>query len=540
MTAPEPTRALMYSLLDEPLIRYRRVGDGAAVQASLPQLFVAMAADVVRDFPALRPHQRHPWHAFLVQLAAIALHHAGQSEPWATVEEWRAALLALTPNDPDGAAWCLVSPPDRPALLQAPVLGGRVDDWKVVQTPDRLDMLVTSKNHDLKVGRMDRCSADDWLFALVSLQTQEGWGGSTNYGISRMYSNYGSRSSVTASPAGHLGGRWKRDVRVLAESKAKTAEDRGLKEAGGLALLWLVAWDGSISTQLAFSTLDAHYIEICRRIRFLDAGSHIQCVRDGSSAGRVNGGALKGVTGDPWAPIDREKGAVLTISHKGFDYELLSDIFFGSKFESPPTLTLTAQDASSSPFLLAQGVTRGQSKTEGYHERRVPISPKVRTLLMAQQKTSLAQNAKERIAGIAAMGQLLKAALVTLFSNGTQGKKPSDSAKEKASRFLNPFEQTEDARFFIDLNDEVEAADPAAQRLAWMLGLVDRADAILRAAFTAGPRSGIQRYRAQAAALSRFHGSLRGEKSPLPVLANHYHQQAQQHQEDQDERTQSA
>ncbi len=71
---------LRYSLLDEPLISARLAADGSRVHLSLPALFVALAGDQVRDFPALRPHQRHPWHAFLVQLAAMALHRAGQTE----------------------------------------------------------------------------------------------------------------------------------------------------------------------------------------------------------------------------------------------------------------------------------------------------------------------------------------------------------------------------------------------------------------------------------------------------------------------------
>ena len=64
---------LKFSLLTEALIRYRRVANGGTVHASLPQLLVALAADEVRDYPALRPHQRHPWHAFLVQLAAAPM-----------------------------------------------------------------------------------------------------------------------------------------------------------------------------------------------------------------------------------------------------------------------------------------------------------------------------------------------------------------------------------------------------------------------------------------------------------------------------------
>lgn len=150
----QDTSALRWNLLDEALIRWRSIEDGSLHHSSLPQLLAAMANLQVYDFPALRPHQRHPWHAFLVQLGAIALHHAGQSEPWQQADAWRAALLALTPDDPDGAAWCLVTPADRPALLQAPVPGETPQRWSnVIHAADALDMLVTSKNHDLKAAR---------------------------------------------------------------------------------------------------------------------------------------------------------------------------------------------------------------------------------------------------------------------------------------------------------------------------------------------------------------------------------------------------
>src|SRR5574344_1861820 len=153
---------LHWNVLDETLLRWRSHPAGMAHIGSLPQLLAALAANEVRDFPALRPHQRHPWHAFLVQLAAIALHHAGQSEPWQDAQDWRAALLALTPDDPDGAAWCLVTP------------------------PDRMDMIGTSKNHDLKRARAGQANANDWFFALVSLQTQAGSNSGSYKGISRM------------------------------------------------------------------------------------------------------------------------------------------------------------------------------------------------------------------------------------------------------------------------------------------------------------------------------------------------------------------
>jgi CRISPR system Cascade subunit CasA len=61
---------------------------------------------------------------------------------------------------------------------------------------------------------------------------------------------------------------------------------------------------------------------------------------------------------------------------------------------------------------------------------------------------------------------------------------------------------------------------------------VTRAEAILKIAFDAGPRNGVQKYRAQSAALSRFHGGLRSDKSPLPELANYYRQQTNKRQEE--------
>ena len=523
---------LRYSLLDEPLIRYRRVSDGLSAQASLPQLFVALGEDAVRDFPALRPHQRHPWHAFLVQLAAIALHKAECTAPWANEDEWRTALLALTPDDPDGAAWCLVSPPDRPALLQAAVPEGSTTGWLAVEAPDQLDMLITSRNHDLKASRMRSARPDDWLYALVSLQTQEGWGGRTNYGISRMNSGYGSRPSLGTLPKGCLGARWWKDVKAIAASRSRTSEQYGLREFGGLALVWTSPWDGSSS--LSFDLLDPHYIEICRRIRLNCSDERLVAFRKGTGVARIDAASQKGRTGDGWAPINTAEGTVLSIRGKGFDYELLSEILFKGSYTLPPALSFSAAGATEVLFVLAQGVARGQSETDGYHERRVPLSAKVRGLLASQNRPTLERISSRRIGEISEVQAVTWKALTVLFNNGVLAKSKDlrESVKSKATDFARPFEEDEDARFFGDLNDEVDALDPAAQHLAWLDGLVHRAEIVLRRAFIAGPRSGMHCYRAQAAALSLFHGALRGEKSPLPDLANHYRQQAAHRQED--------
>ncbi len=102
--------------------------------------------------------------------------------------------------------------------------------------------------------------------------------------------------------------------------------------------------------------------------------------------------------------------------------------------------------------------------------------------------------------------------------------KYQNSIKNKANDFAKPFEQAEDARFFDELNAEIESDDPDKVRLGWHLSMAERAETVLRIAFDAGPRSGEQCYRARAAALSRFHGGLRSG-NVLPSLAQHYRKQ---------------
>jgi CRISPR system Cascade subunit CasA len=517
--------ALHFNLLDKQLIRWRCVAEGALHRGSLPMLFAAMAADTVRDFPALRAHQRHPWHAFLAQLAAIALHRAAQDQPWTAAADWRTALLALTPDDADGAAWCLVAPPDRPALLQPAVPGERPADWKnLLLAADELDMLVTSKNHDLKVARVRRAESDDWLFALVSLQTQEGFLGAGNYGISRMNGGFASRPGVGVAPLGAWGQRWAADVASLLSQRERIADTQGLASEGGHELLWLLPWSGFDS--LAIQLLDPLYIEICRRVRLEVVDKSLQARTTGSKTARVAGKERNGATGDAWTPIDTAESKALTVSAAGFEYRLMSELLAGSRFTQGAAWRLDGWPQDATLQLVAQATARGKGKTEGYHERRVPISPRLRRLLAGPQRMTVAKIAKQRIEDIAALRKLLWRALVLLFANG-ESNGQSDSIGDKAGRFARPFEQREDLRFFDDLALEVEADDEArhAERVRWLLALVDRAEAVLHEAFDAGPRSGMQRYKARSAALSRFHGGLRGVKPVLPDLAHHFAQQ---------------
>ena len=215
----------------------------------------------------------------------------------------------------------------------------------------------------------------------------------------------------------------------------------------------------------------------------------------------------------------------MTISAEGFHYRLAAELLFGGKYRRSVAQIPDTNDGSCGLVVLAQGVTRGQGKTEGYHERRIPISPKVRQLLIQKQTDRLGKIAGERVNAIGQIRSVLWTALATLFDQGAPKDKFSDSAKNKASDFAKPFEQAEDARFFDALNAEIESDQPETVHLNWLLSMASSAETILKNAFAAGPQCGEQRYRAQAAALSRFHAGLRTTKT-LPVLAEYYRQQS--------------
>jgi CRISPR system Cascade subunit CasA len=401
--------------------------------------------------------------------------------------------------------------------MQSPVPDGQVKDWKNRLTaPDELDMLVTSKNHDLKAARMQRGTPEDWLFALISLQTQEGFLGAGNYGISRMNGGFASRPAVGAVPTGGWGRRWQRDLRLLIDNRADIAAAQGLAATGGLALVWLPAWDGL--TSLAFAALDPFYIEVCRRVRLISVHGVIHAVCTGSDVARIYAKDRSGMTGDPWTPIDTAAAKALTITKGGYDYKLATELMLGGIYQKSITQQLLDGDGDEGVVFLLQGVARGKGKTEGYHERRIPISRRIRLALRQKSTDKLALLAGERIHAIGEVRKVLWNALCVLLENGVLDGKAKDGTSKKANVFATPFERHEDSRFFVDLIEEIESDQPGATREQWLLDLADRAEAILKAAFDAGPRSGIQRYRAQSAALGRFHGGLRSPKFGVPML----------------------
>ncbi|UHC14291.1 type I-E CRISPR-associated protein Cse1/CasA [Methylobacterium currus] len=496
-----------------------RTQDGALRAMSLPGTLTALARNEIASFPALRPHQRHAWHAFLVQLATLALIRAGRDAMPEDEAPWRDLLRALTPDHPDDAPWCLVAPPDRPALLQPPIPGGLKDLKSVVPTPDALDMLVTSKNHDLKSEVMMAAEPDDWLFALVTLQTTEGFLGAGNYGISRMNGGFANRPALSIEPKPGTVSPVRRDVEALVARRRTDAVSSVYAAEGGLGLVWLRPWDGA--TSLRPDELDPLYIEVCRRVRLVEEGGRIAARAGGSKVPRIVP-IPGGVTGDPWAPTVTEKDEVkvLTVDAGGFHYRRMVRLLFQKDGHALPVLARTlSTDAEEGLVILARALTRGQGKTEGLHERRVPVTRTVHGKMRIRVTDDLALAATERVALAGEIqNRVLKPALLALFENGPDQVDYQDKgANARARDLLARFDRAVDATFFDDLWAEFEPdIDPGAVRKEWVHRLVTKVAWPLVAEADAGLSKAVgRRWRALTRAETLFWAGTRSPKTGL-------------------------
>ena len=354
----------MHNLLTDPVIRFDKTG-GKRAEASLAEVYAVLMADEVDAFPALRPHQRHAWHAFLAQLGAMSMHQAGMIEPPTGASQWTALLRGLTPDFPDDEPWHLVVDDiTKPAFMQPPARSTeRETDYKVAfETPDKLDMLVASKNHDLKAAVAARASQDDWIFALITLQTMEGFGGAGNYGISRMNGGLGNRPAFTIAPSSRgPGAHVRRDIVALLEYRPTLLNEYPMTD-GGAALLWITAWDGTPAEALLLDRLDPLYIEVCRRIRLRSHGDGaLGSVKSTSKAARINSKALAGRTGDPWTPVSQKANKSLTLAAVGFTYKRVTEYPTSDDWERPVLLQPTQSEQRSAKImqLVARAMVRG-------------------------------------------------------------------------------------------------------------------------------------------------------------------------------------
>lgn len=460
---------------------------------SLPGLLAAMAQGAVQGFPALRPHQRPAWHMFLVQLSVLALDAAGHRALPTDEETWRAALRALTPGFPEDEPWHLIGADrTRPAFLQPADPGGL--NWSKVATPDALDMLITSRNHDVKREIARQAAPQDWIFALVSLQTMEGFGGAGNYGVARMNGGSSSRVLLSLAPASGTAARvdpsawWARDVACLLDARSGIASK---------ALIWQEPWPEGRSLDL--SALDPLFIEVCRRIRLTDAEDRIQALRSTSKGARIAGKEAKGNLGDPWAPVHLTEGKSLTLGDQDWTHELLFRLIYKDppEWSVPDLAQRQAREAQGPMLLVAEAFARGNSKTDGFKSRVVPVPVAMVRDLFGEKPKAIAPGV---LADIAAVDHALRNGLATVAAGGLREKvaKPHYARSQPAREALR---RHADQMFFPELWARMAAtseAELAPIRAAFLDRLARLARKEFVRALPAIPCASLMRPRAEA------------------------------------------
>ena len=517
----------MLDLLTDRLIRVDH-SDGSREVLSLPAVYEAMVADSVAAFPALRPHQRHAWHAFMAQLAVLAMVRAGETKPPGGEGEWRELLRALTPGFPDDEPWRLVvEDPRSPAFMQCAAPDGLVVYKRSRTTPDDLDLLATAKNHDIKSAIASDAEPDDWVFALIDVQTMSGFLGAGNYGVARMNGGFSSRPCLGLAPAeGGLGAHLVHDIsRMIDQRNALLDDYEGYFDPNdGVALLWLEPWDGTQS--LGLTDIDPHFIEICRRVRLLWRGDSIVALTATSKKPRIAAKAAKGNVGDHWTPVDVKDGKALSVSRVGFRYDRLAKLILDEKaFQHSRAMNVDASRGGSWR-LVARAVAAGQGKTEGYHERTdIVLNPVVTRSLLGGDggRDTLDSLANAQIDEIKEVMAALRFGIAIAASGGKDATALGKADREKAYPYLRRLDGVADAHFFGSLQERLQSlqtlseAGPdeqqAAARRAFARRLIQHAKALLHEAIETVPCPKIHRYRARARATSAFWWRLRRNDS---------------------------
>ena len=519
----------MYNLLEDPIIRIDLV-DGSRRLVTLPEAFAALMSDEVLAFPACRAHHRHAWHAFLSQLGAIAVYEASLSGPPSSAGAWKYILRALTRNYPSDEPWTLaVDDITVPAFMQPPTSKpSGVADYRADElvSPEQLDLIITTKNHDHKGSIAIDAKPDDWAVTLVTLQTMEGYRGRGYYGISRMNAGFASRPAFSLAPTStRPGPHLRRDIEALLEARPQLLEDYPMVD-GGVHLLWTVPWDGEEKEFLPLEDLDPLYIEVCRRVRLRrhSRQGQIRAVRAATEDCRLNAKALKGVVGDPWTPVKRgQDGGALTISLHGFGYRQITDIL--SEWEYPPLLNLTrAETERPAPMrLVARGMARGRGTSSGYHERSIPLSLEAtQELAEGTGAGDLGAASRARVDLIASVQGIIHHAInVYRVKNQPRGGTTSASDPlDQVRPWRSALNDVVDSTFFDDLQEEI-AADPSQRpdvRRRWLLRVIEEARQILHFHLDVLPCPSGRQFRSAANAVSLFESRVRSKDDLRGVL----------------------
>jgi CRISPR system Cascade subunit CasA len=500
------------NLLTDPIFRVQTAN--GIERFNLPALLTALGRDEVIYLPGLQRHQEDAFHIFLCYLAAAVLNHQGADDPKQDESFWRDGIRQLTGRDDDDAWTLVVDDVTRPAFMQA--MFKRQSDAANLKrnaaTPDELDILPTAKNHDIKTARAADPAPDEWVYALVSLQTMSGFFGRGNYGIARMNGGFASRLCVELMVSNTPGGRWQRAIKKLSIVRLELLTSPWPYRADGEVLLWNQPWNGDSS--LGLSSLHPFFIEIARVVRLTTTEDGIEAMGMPSKVARIEAKQQKGVLGDPWIPLNdgRRELTALTVSPAGLTPELLSKLIFEENI-TPAFMQKPLEEEVGRPaHLYVSVLARGKGTTDGFHTQIVPIPTKVSLALFGstQQRDSLGKLSNKRLEQAKGMqNKVLKFALYSLLEAGPD---KVDFDKREVSAWVDQAARDYTERWSRDYFEwlwrTLDHEDEEHAHIEWLISLKQKALAVLEGAMARLPERQGRRYRARVKARGTFFGSL--------------------------------
>lgn len=454
------------NLLTDPL--FRVVTPDGQTTMSLPALLAALGRDKVESLTGLKRHQEDAFLVFLSQLGAGVLARTGESKPARDEKFWRDSIREVTGRKDDLAWTLVVEDVTKPAFMQAP-LPPKVKLTEKATSPDELDILVTARNHDLKMTRVSSSSIEDWIYSLISLQTTTCYLGNGNYGVVRMKGRQDARPFVEFRSSNRIGKLWNRNVTTLLHIRNELLEGNWKYKEDGLLFTWLKQWD--LTTPIALKELDPFFIETARAYRFTALNRFTLVVGERSKGERID--ALNQLLkdnrflniGDPWIPIDRQDGCALKVSESGFTPELVCEILGvrrdkdgGEIYKRPAMMSPIGLEAGPMWFYASSLARIKQAKTRGFHSIRIRIPSPVKKSLFGSVKDrdEIATKSNKGLHNAETMwGKVLRPALLTFLKGGPPppknvNKKSEGKAKDRLGGWLKETEQ----RFKLEWGSE--------------------------------------------------------------------------------------
>jgi CRISPR system Cascade subunit CasA len=178
----------------------------------------------------------------------------------------------------------------------------------------------------------------------------------------------------------------------------------------------------------------------------------------------------------------------------------------------PPMQRVTPTDNVTGLEIVARGTARGQGKTEGFHERRVPVSAWIRHGWTGRASDPVAKLANERVEDAGKITRGLRFALSLLAEpDRAQSERMKPQTEKVIQPWVDRFDLAIDRAFFSNMEAEVTVLDDRiaapAERATWLRALHISGQNLIEDAAASLARGGLRRLRAIVRAQNTFSGS---------------------------------